>query len=164
MSASESSRADWLDNSFWERLDSLEARHQRLQSEHEAVRRGLERVRAHDGDELREAWDRYCAVIADLDSTTAELGSPAYPRRLILIVPPKLLSRRALEELGELQALVRQLSTDRNVALRIFTASRFVAIASAQREFWLEFSWLDQEYRVAVRRLADFCSQHRHAA
>ena len=73
MSASESSRADWLDNAFWERLDILEARHQRLQTEHEVVRRGLERVRANDGDELREAWDRYCAVIADLDSTTAEL-------------------------------------------------------------------------------------------
>lgn len=76
---------------------------------------------------------------------------------------PKLLSRRALEELGELQGLVRDLCADRNVALRIFTASRFGAIASAQREFWLEFSWLDQEYRVAVRRLAQFCTQHRNA-
>ena len=78
-------------------------------------------------------------------------------------MPPKLLSRRALDELGELQGLVRKLSTDRNAALRIFTASRFSAIASAQREFWLEFSWLDQEYRVAVRRLARFCVEHRHA-
>lgn len=66
-----------------------------------------------------------------------------------------------LEELGQLQLSVRRLSTDRNTALRIFTASRFVAIASAQREFWLEFSWLDQEYRVAVRRLAQFCTNHR---
>ena len=73
MSASESSRADWLDNSFWDRLDILESRHQRLQSEHEIARRGLESVRAQDSEELREAWDRYCAVIADLDSTTAEL-------------------------------------------------------------------------------------------
>ena len=78
-------------------------------------------------------------------------------------MPPKLLSRRALDELGELQGLVRRLSTDRNAALRIFTASRSVAIASAQREFWLEFSWLDQEYRVAVCRLARFCVQHRSA-
>ncbi len=62
-----------------------------------------------------------------------------------------------------MQGLVRKLSTDRNAALRIFTASRFVAIASAQREFWLEFSWLDQEYRVAVRRLAQFCVAHRNA-
>jgi len=73
MSASESSRAEWLDNSFWERLDLLEARHQRLQSEHEVARRGLESVRTSDVSELREAWERYCAVIADLDSTTAEL-------------------------------------------------------------------------------------------
>jgi hypothetical protein len=79
-------------------------------------------------------------------------------------MPPKLLSRRALDELGELQGLMRKLSTDRNAALRIFTASRFSAIASAQREFWLEFAWLDQEYRVAVRRLARFCVAHRHAA
>ena len=73
MSASESSRADWLDKSFWDRLDRLESRHQLLQSEHEAVRRGLERVRAQNSEELREAWDRYCSVIANLDSTTAEL-------------------------------------------------------------------------------------------
>jgi hypothetical protein len=76
-------------------------------------------------------------------------------------MPPKLLSRRALDELGELQSLVRRLSADRNAALRIVTASRFVAIASAQREFWLEFAWLDQEYRAAVRRLAQFCTEHR---
>jgi hypothetical protein len=76
-------------------------------------------------------------------------------------MPPKLLSRRALEELSELQGNLRKLSTDRNAALRIFTASRFVAIASAQREFWLEFAWLDQEYRVAVCRLARFCVEHR---
>jgi hypothetical protein len=78
-------------------------------------------------------------------------------------VPPKLLSRRALDELGELQTLVRQLSADRNTALRIFTASRFVAIASAQRELWLEYAWVDQEYRMAVHRLARFCLQHRNA-
>jgi len=70
MSASESSRADWLDNSFWERLNLLEARHQRLQSEHESVRRGLES--AHS-EQLRDAWERYCEVIAELDQTTAEL-------------------------------------------------------------------------------------------
>ena len=78
-------------------------------------------------------------------------------------MPPKLLSRRALDELGELQAQVRKLSTERNAALRIFTASRSVAIASAQRELWLEFSWVDQEYRVAVRRLARFCVDYRNA-
>ena len=78
-------------------------------------------------------------------------------------MPPKLLSRRTLEELGSLQSRVRELATGRNMAFRILAASRFVAIASAQREFWLEFSWLDQEYRVAVRRLAQFCTEHRNA-
>jgi hypothetical protein len=73
MSASESSRAEWLDGSFWERLDLLETRHQRLQGEHEQARRDLENVRTSDASELREVWNRYCAVIADLDSTTAEL-------------------------------------------------------------------------------------------
>jgi hypothetical protein len=73
----------------------------------------------------------------------------------------KLLSRRVFEELSTLQASVRELATDRNTALRILTASRSAAIGSAQHEFWLEFSWLDQEYRVAVRRLAQFCVEHR---
>jgi hypothetical protein len=78
-------------------------------------------------------------------------------------VPPKLLSRRALDELGSLQASVRELAQGRNMAFRILAASRFVAVASAQREFWLEFAWIDQEYRYAVRRLALFCLEHRNA-
>jgi hypothetical protein len=73
MSASESSRAEWLDNSFWEKLDLLDARHQRLQAEHEIARRGLESIRTSEVNDLREAWERYCAVIADLNSTAAEL-------------------------------------------------------------------------------------------
>ena len=77
-------------------------------------------------------------------------------------MPAKFLSRRALEELGSLQSSVHSLTQGRNLAFRILMASRFVAIASAQREFWLEFAWLDQEYRVAVRRLAQFCREHRH--
>jgi len=73
MSASEESRAEWLDKSFWERLDLIETRHQRIQCEHEAVRRGLERVPTAESAELRQAWQRYCEVIAELDHTTAEL-------------------------------------------------------------------------------------------
>jgi len=72
----------------------------------------------------------------------------------------RLLSRRALEELGSLQARVRGLAADRNAALRLFMASRNSTTTMAQREFWLEFSWVDQEYRSAVRKLAQFCSQH----
>ena len=72
MSASEEQRADWLGSHFWDRLDRLEGRHQRVQSEHETVRRNLERVTPREADELRHAWRRYCEVIAELDQTTAE--------------------------------------------------------------------------------------------
>ena len=73
----------------------------------------------------------------------------------------RLLSRRALDELGTLQATVRELAADRNAALRIFVASRNTTTPLAQREFWLEFSWIDQEYRAAVRKLAQFCQHYR---
>ncbi|HTY92746.1 MAG TPA: hypothetical protein VMC02_02585 [Steroidobacteraceae bacterium] len=69
-------------------------------------------------------------------------------------------SRKVLEELSELQVVMRRLTTDRNVALRMFAASRNAATPDAQREFWLEFSWADQEYRAAVNRLALFCREH----
>lgn len=73
----------------------------------------------------------------------------------------KLLSRRALDQLGTLQASVQELAAHRNTAMRMFLASRNTTTAVAQREFWLEFAWVDQEYRIAVRRLAQFCSEHR---
>jgi len=72
----------------------------------------------------------------------------------------KLLSRRALEQLGSLQATVQELASHRNTALRMFMASRNTTTPVAQREFWLEFAWVDQEYRIAVRRLAQFCDDH----
>ena len=81
-----------------------------------------------------------------------------------LLKPPRtrrFLSRRALEELGTLQANVHALGEPRTRALRLFLASRQATTVIAQREFWLEFSWLDQEYRAAVRRLTEFCVQHR---
>jgi hypothetical protein len=71
MSASEPQRAEWLDPSFWERLDRLEGRHQRAQAEHDSARRGLERLSAGEAEELRRAWRRYCEVIASLDEATA---------------------------------------------------------------------------------------------
>ncbi len=72
MSASEDQRAEWLDPGFWERLDRLEGRHQRVQAEHESARRGLERLTPNEIEEVRCAWRRYCEVIAELDQTTAE--------------------------------------------------------------------------------------------
>ena len=72
MSATEEQRAEWLGSQFWDRLDRLEGHHQRVQSEHEAMRRNLERVTPQEADELRLAWRRYCEVIAELEKTTAE--------------------------------------------------------------------------------------------
>jgi hypothetical protein len=72
----------------------------------------------------------------------------------------KVLSRRRLHELSTLQGSVRQLAQDRIVALRLFAASRGAATPTAQYEFWLEYAWIDQEYRAAVRRLASFCAHH----
>ncbi len=72
MSASELQRAEWLDPRFWDRLDRLESRHQRIQSEHSAARRGLERLAPGAAGELRQAWRRYCDAIAELERTTAE--------------------------------------------------------------------------------------------
>lgn len=71
-----------------------------------------------------------------------------------------ILSRRASGELGALEASVQELGSHRSTALRMFLASRNATTAVAQHEFWLEFSWIDQEYRAAVRRLAQFCAEH----
>jgi len=81
--------------------------------------------------------------------------------RTVPAQPAGLLSRRALDELSALQANVHRHGTLRAAALRILVASRHAATAVAQREFWLEFAWADQEYRVAVRRLAQFCERYR---
>jgi len=66
-------------------------------------------------------------------------------------------SRRTQAQLTALQARVLELGERRNAALRLLAVSRRAATIGAQREFWLEFSWLDQEYRTAVHRLAKFC-------
>jgi hypothetical protein len=73
----------------------------------------------------------------------------------------RLLSRRALEELGALQEAMQELAAHRSAALRMFITSRNTTTPMAQREFWLEFSWIDQEYRAAVRKLAQFCTRYR---
>lgn len=72
MSASEQQRAEWLAPDFWEKLDRLEGRHQRIQSEQSSAQRGLEGLAPRESEELHRAWERYCEVIAELDRTTAE--------------------------------------------------------------------------------------------
>lgn len=73
-------------------------------------------------------------------------------------------SPRGSGELGALEASVQKLGTHRSTALRLFFASRNATTMLAQRDFWLEFFWIDQEYRAAVRRLAEFCAARREAA
>ena len=60
---------------------------------------------------------------------------------------------------SRLIAGVCKLAAQRNEALRLFVAGRHATDLAAQREFWLEFSWIDQEYRAAVHQLAEFCRQ-----
>ena len=75
MSASQGQRAEWLDPGFWERLEGLESRHRRAQSEHQRAQLGLERLPSGEPGELHQAWRRYCEVIAELDQATAEIES-----------------------------------------------------------------------------------------
>jgi hypothetical protein len=72
MSTSNQPRGADPESEFWERLDRLESRHQRIQSEHDNARRGLERLSAHEAEEVRQAWRHYCRVIAELDQSAAE--------------------------------------------------------------------------------------------
>ena len=67
-------------------------------------------------------------------------------------------------QLATLQTSVSDLAARRNTALRLLSASRRAATIEAQREFWFEFSWLDQEYRIAVHKLAKFCLAYRASA
>jgi len=73
MSASQQQRAEWLDMPFWDRLDRLESHHRRIVSEHENAQRDLARFKSLEPGELRQAWERYCEVIAELDRATAEI-------------------------------------------------------------------------------------------
>ncbi len=71
MSASQGTR-DWPNQEFWDRLQRLEGRHERAQSEYDTARRGPETLTPSDIEEVRSAWRRYCEVIAELDKTATE--------------------------------------------------------------------------------------------
>jgi hypothetical protein len=68
------------------------------------------------------------------------------------------LTRAARRELSALQLEVRRLGAERDQALRMFLVSRSTTVRSGQREFWLEFVWLTEEYRYAVQRLVSYCA------
>lgn len=69
------------------------------------------------------------------------------------------LTRATRRELSGLHMEVRRLASERDLALRVFLASRVSTVRSGQREFWLELVWLTEEYRFAVRRLVDYCTE-----
>ncbi|HYX73127.1 MAG TPA: hypothetical protein VE819_00390 [Steroidobacteraceae bacterium] len=75
MSASELQRAEWLDAGLWERLERLESRHRRAQWEHRLGQRALQGLPPGESEALYLAWQRYCAVIAELDRVTAAIES-----------------------------------------------------------------------------------------
>ena len=67
--------APWLRDPFWSRLNKVEGLHLRLQSRHETVRRELTAIPSARTSGFQDVWQRYCAVIRELDMTTAELES-----------------------------------------------------------------------------------------
>ena len=72
----------------------------------------------------------------------------------------KLLSTRARAELWKLQTALHKIADERNAILKMLLDSPGVLTAGAQHELWLEFSWLDQEYRFCVAQLVAFCEKH----
>jgi hypothetical protein len=66
-------RPFWQAEPFWNRLNRVESHHLQVQVRHEAVRRELASVQSSRQAEFLDAWRRYCAVIEELDTTTAEL-------------------------------------------------------------------------------------------
>jgi hypothetical protein len=72
MSASQASRAEWLNNRFWEHLDLIESRHRRVLSMHDSAWRALQLVLTDSLDQ-HSALQYYCDVVAELDRVTAEL-------------------------------------------------------------------------------------------
>jgi hypothetical protein len=63
----------WLRDPFWIRLNYVEGLHLSLQSKHEAVRRELTAIPSTRNTGFQDVWQRYCAIIRELDLTTAEL-------------------------------------------------------------------------------------------
>lgn len=61
-----------FDEAFWDKLQRLESRHQREQSQHELLRRQLDVTATHNAEEFSAVWKRYCDVIAELDRTAAD--------------------------------------------------------------------------------------------
>ena len=72
MSTTSESQAEWLGSGFWDQLDLLEKRHQRVREQHESARRGLEALGSSEDADFIVAWQRYCTVIEELDQATTD--------------------------------------------------------------------------------------------
>ncbi len=72
MSTNSEHALERLASGFWDQLDLLEKRHQSIRAQHDNARRGLDAAAVADSTDLLQAWQRYCAVIAELDESTTE--------------------------------------------------------------------------------------------
>jgi hypothetical protein len=70
------------------------------------------------------------------------------------------MSTRARAQLWKLQEAVRAASRERDSLMRQLESSRFALATGARRELWMELSLAEQEYRVAVAQLLEFCNRH----
>ena len=72
MSASKEQRVTWPERDFFERLDRLEDHHRHVQCKHDSARRDLDCAGSLESAELRDCWQHYCQVIAELDQAAAD--------------------------------------------------------------------------------------------
>jgi hypothetical protein len=126
-----------------------------LQREDDLARRRT----SDEAEELRSAWKDYCEVIAELDDATAALEHLRTARAETRAGAADGSASAPSAGTPRLIAGVCRLAAQRNDALRLLVATRHASAPAVQREFWLEFSWIDQEYRAAVHRLAEFNRQ-----
>jgi hypothetical protein len=70
------------------------------------------------------------------------------------------MSTRARAQLWKLQEAVRAASRERDRLMRQLESGRSALAMGARRELWMEFSLAEQEYRVAIAQLLEFCNRH----
>ena len=66
---------------------------------------------------------------------------------------------RARTALWKLQTELQEAVEERNAVLQALSSGWIALTPDSRREMWLEFSWLDHEYRLRVIRLGQLCEQ-----
>ena len=69
------------------------------------------------------------------------------------------ISTRARTALWKLQSELQAAVEERNVVLQALANGWIALTPDSRREMWMEFSWLDHEYRMRVIRLGELCDQ-----